>query len=201
MRYLIILLGAVLALLAIMSVDPAAAQRHRTICRGGNDADWFSVVTGARSCVRVRPRHHRPRYYYDDGRHGSVHYHGRPQVRGYVRYDDEGYSRRERQCQHLVTVKGSEALTEDGALKIAKRMWRLTVRSDFGEIYQDLNHARDRFGDQGAEYRCWRSSTNESALGKLGEFLPGGYRKRCQVWAVPCLGKRFKVKDDKDDMD
>ena len=43
------------------------------------------------------------------------------------------------------------------------------------------------------------NSTNESTIGKVGEFLTGQYRKRCQVWAVPCLGERHTLDGDKDD--
>jgi hypothetical protein len=93
----------------------------------------------------------------------------------------------------MVTAKGTEAQTENGALISAKRAWRAWVRSDHGERYQDLDSAKN------GEYRCWRSSTNESTLGKVGEFLTGQYRKRCQVWAVPCLGERHTLDGDKDD--
>jgi hypothetical protein len=109
----------------------------------------------------------------------------------YGRYDR--HERYERQCLHLVTAKGTEAQTENGALVSAKRAWRAWVRSDHGERYQDLDAAKN------GEYRCWRSSTNESTIGKVGEFLTGQYRKRCQVWAVPCLGERHTLDGDKDD--
>src|SRR5262245_6654311 len=103
------------------------------------------------------------------------------------------YDRYERQCLHLVTAKGTEAQTENGALVSAKRAWRAWVRSDHGERYQDLDAAKN------GEYRCWRSSTNESTIGKVGEFLTGQYRKRCQVWATPCLRERHTLDGDKDD--
>ncbi|HJZ31583.1 MAG TPA: hypothetical protein VKF35_10780 [Hyphomicrobiaceae bacterium] len=109
----------------------------------------------------------------------------------YSRYDR--YERYERECLHLVTAKGTEAQTENGALVSAKRAWRAWVRSDHGERYQDLDAAKN------GEYRCWRSSTNESTIGKVGEFLTGQYRKRCQVWATPCLGERHTLDGDKDD--
>src|SRR5215813_10393768 len=92
-----------------------------------------------------------------------------------------------------VTAEGTEAQTENGALVSAKRAWRAWVRSDHGERYQDLDAAKN------GEYRCWRSSTNESTIGKVGEFLTGQYRKRCQVWATPCLGERHTLDGDKDD--
>jgi hypothetical protein len=101
--------------------------------------------------------------------------------------------RYERQCLYLITTKGAEAQTENGALISAKRAWRASVRADFGERYQDLNHAKR------GEYRCWRSSTNESAVGRAGEWLTGQYRKRCQVWALPCLGERQTLEGDQDD--
>src|SRR5262245_5322677 len=103
------------------------------------------------------------------------------------------FGRYERQCLYMVTAKGTEAQTENGALISAKRAWRAWVRSDHGERYQDLDEAKN------GEYRCWRSSTNESTIGKVGEFLTGQYRKRCQVWAVPCLGERHTLDGDKDD--
>jgi len=106
------------------------------------------------------------------------------------RRDDGRY---ERQCLYMITNKGAEAQTENGALISAKRAWRANVRADYGERYQDLNQARR------AEYRCWRSSTNESAIGRAGEWLTGQYRKRCQVWAVPCLGERQRLERDDDD--
>lgn len=112
----------------------------------------------------------------------------------YDRRDRYGRNDRyERQCLHSVTTKGTEAQTENGALVSAKRAWRAWVRSDHGERYQDLDAAKN------GEYRCWRSSTNESTIGKVGEFLTGQYRKRCQVWAVPCLGERHTLDGDKDD--
>jgi hypothetical protein len=110
-------------------------------------------------------------------------------------YHDRGdrHGRYERQCLYLITAKGTEAQTENGALISAKRAWRAWVRSDHGERYQELDAAKN------GEYRCWRSSTNESTIGKVGEFLTGQYRKRCQVWAVPCLGERHTLDGDKDD--
>jgi hypothetical protein len=108
---------------------------------------------------------------------------------GYRTHD----GRYERQCLYLITTKGAEAQTENGALISAKRAWRASVRADFGERYQDLNNAKR------GEYRCWRSSTNESALGRAGEWLTGQYRKRCQVWATPCLGERQTLEGDQDD--
>ena len=114
--------------------------------------------------------------------------------RDYDRRDRFGrHDRYERECLHPVTAKGTEAQTENGALVSAKRAWRAWVRSDHGERYQDLDAAKN------GEYRCWRSSTNESTIGKVGEFLTGQYRKRCQVWAVPCLGERHTLDGDKDD--
>jgi hypothetical protein len=217
MRTITIALG--LGGMILVGASDADAHKRREVCRGGNDSDWSALIGSGSTCVR---RHrHRPRYY-DHGHHYDHHGRGRhytvehfrvrdpraEDVERYGRsrgrvYDYEerlhGYGRHERECQPLVTVKGAEAQTEDGALKVAKRAWRATVRADYGEVYQDLNEARDRFRQKGAEYRCWRSSTNETAIGKIGEFFPGAYRKRCQIWAVPCMGKRFKLESDQDD--
>lgn len=133
-------------------------------------------------------RDYRDRGDYRDRDYRERDYYDRRDRDRYGRYD-----RFERQCLHLVTAKGTEAQTENGALVSAKRAWRAWVRSDYGERYQDLDSAKN------GEYRCWRSSTNESTLGKVGEFLTGQYRKRCQVWAIPCLGDRHTLDGDKDD--
>ena len=115
--------------------------------------------------------------------------------RGERDYSERGdrYGRYERQCLYMVTAKGSESQTENGALVSAKRAWRAWVRSDHGERYQELDSAKN------GEYRCWRSSTNESIVGKATELVLGQYRKRCQIWAVPCLGERHTLDGDKDD--
>jgi hypothetical protein len=144
-----------------------------------------------------RTYHHHPHYrhrpYY--ARYDRGDYRDRDRDRDYDRY--EGYGPRswrwERQCLRMITVKGTEAQTENGALISAKRAWRAWVRADYGERYQELDNAK------AAEYRCWRSSTNESVVGRAGEWLTGQYRKRCQVWAVPCLGERQRLEGDKDD--
>jgi hypothetical protein len=147
-----------------------------------------------RPAAYAAPPYHGPKYY-DDAGHGKYfrgHYSGVHDVPWDGKWPGR-YDRFERVCLNVVTVKGTEAQTENGALISAKRAWRASVRSDFGERYQDLDHAKD------AEYRCWRSSTNESVLGRAGEWLTGQYRKRCQVWAIPCLGDRQKLEGDKDD--
>ena len=113
--------------------------------------------------------------------------------RDYADRRGDRYGRYERQCLFMVTAKGSEAQTENGALIAAKRAWRAWVRSDHGERYQELDESKN------AEYRCWRSSTNESAVGKAAELVLGQYRKRCQIWAIPCLGERHTLDGDKDD--
>src|SRR5262245_36490508 len=141
-----------------------------------------------------RDRDHRDRDYRDRDRDRDYRDRDYRERDYYDRRDRYGRSDRyERQCLHLVTAKGTEAQTENGALVSAKRAWRAWVRSDHGERYQDLDAAKN------GEYRCWRSSTNESTIGKVGEFLTGQYRKRCQVWAVPCLGERHTLDGDKDD--
>jgi hypothetical protein len=142
------------------------------------DRDWRDRERGD-----YRDRDYRDRDYRDRG------------DRDYRDYSErrDRFGRYERQCLFMVTAKGTEAQTENGALIAAKRAWRAWVRSDHGERYQELDEAKN------GEYRCWRSSTNESTLGKVGEFLTGQYRKRCQVWAVPCLGDRHTLDGDKDD--
>lgn len=162
-----------------------SCTRGGYVCRRcpsyGNDHDYRRHDPHVRDVERYE--HRRERIYSYERRRD---YHDRDERPG-------RYGRYERECQPLVTAKGAEANTETGAMSVAKRAWRAWVRSDYGERYQDLDYAKH------AEYRCWRSSTNESALGKAGEFFAGAYRKRCQIWAVPCLGERQKLEGDKDD--
>src|SRR5262245_44511929 len=158
---------------------PSYAQEH-----SWRDRSW-------REREDYRDRDWRDRRDYRD-RDRDRDYRDRGDYRDYTDRRDR-FGRYERQCLFMVTAKGTEAQTENGALISAKRAWRAWVRSDHGERYQDLDEAKN------GEYRCWRSSTNESTIGKVGEFLTGQYRKRCQVWAVPCLGDRHTLDGDKDD--
>jgi hypothetical protein len=184
-----------------------AQHATRKVCRAAGEGDAFSMLTG-RSCVyrAVCVRWVRERHWHDhDWRRKDPHWRDverwdrRREVRGYERRyrDDDDLpphrSRHERECYPFVQVKGSEAQTENGALISAKRAWRAEVRSFPGEMYIDLNNAKR------AAFRCWRSSTNESTLGKAGEFVAGAYRKRCEVRARPCIGDWQKMDDDKDD--
>jgi hypothetical protein len=160
------------------------------------DSHETRYVVERRPLVHAHEHSWRERSWRDRGHHRDRDYRDRDyRDRDYDdRRDRYGrHERYERQCLHLVTTKGTEAQTENGALISAKRAWRAWVRSDHGERYQDLDSAKN------GEYRCWRSSTNESTIGKVGEFLTGQYRKRCQVWAVPCLGERHTLDGDKDD--
>ncbi len=92
----------------------------------------------------------------------------------------------------IITAKGGAAQTEDGALNQAKRAVRAMIRADFGEVYIDLASAKQ------STYRCWRASTNESVLGRVGERAAGafgfdGYQKRCQIWLQPCMPPRVPL--------
>ena len=83
-------------------------------------------------------------------------------------------------CYGIIAVVGYEAITEETALAEAQRQWAARVRFDYGERYTDLANAQD------VNSVCTRSATNESVIGKVGEFLIGQYRKRCKIWARPC---------------
>ena len=104
------------------------------------------------------------------------------------------------QCKPMVTARGGAANTEMGALNQAKRQLRLTIRSDIGEVYQDLAFGKD------VTYRCWRASTNESVLGQMAErgassFGFEGYQKRCQIWMRPCIPPRIPLAIDREKED
>ncbi len=82
---------------------------------------------------------------------------------------------------------GSEASSEEGALKSAERAWGALVRYDHAEKFMDLKYA-ERYAS-----RCQRSSTGESATAKLVEGITGGgagILYRCRIWAEPCTAPK-----------
>ena len=88
------------------------------------------------------------------------------------------------ECLARRSVTGTEHATENGALDAAKRAWASRVRWDFGERYTNLEHARH------FTYTCNRSSTNETAMGRVAESVAGAFYTRCEVNATPCNAPR-----------
>jgi len=99
------------------------------------------------------------------GRHHHIH-------RGEI---DRGAS-----CHPRRRVVGEERTSKAKALRAADDAWMGAVRYDFGERYQDLNHAKD------VRHNCDPSST--SSILKRVHF-------RCVVEATPCRAKTGAVEE------
>ncbi len=131
-----------------------------------------------------------------------------PRVYGYEqRLEDEGWNRRDPRdergisCKDVTPVRvvGRKHLTQAGAIKDAVGHWESTIGYDFGEKFASMENAR------GYRWRCDKASTNETALGKVGEFVgnvaSGGtadtFYKRCAVVATPCMQPMQRGDEDK----
>lgn len=136
-----------------------------------------------RSTLRRPRRHQQPYYRYVAPSRNHTYYlpERGPRVYSYERRDHRGEPRRnELRCLATKEAKGPEAYTSEGALRVANRAWQSAVRSDHGERYMDVKNAGDY------RWTCYRSSTNESVVGKSLEFLASRTLIRCTVWAKPC---------------
>jgi hypothetical protein len=97
-------------------------------------------------------------------------------------------------CHPRRRVVGEERTSKAKALKAADDAWMGAVRYDFGERYQDLNHAKD------VRHNCDPSST--SSILKRVHF-------RCVIEATPCraptgtveerIERRYEEEEDDDD--
>ena len=166
------------AVLATVAALPAEAQH----CSG----TWqpYACVGVHSGYVKTCYRCVYPRTYYRE-RYGR-----RAEIHRYRDHDDERWERRDPASERgasckdtTVRVVGGAHLTKDGAINDAVRQWQSTVRYDFGERFMDVENAR------GYRWRCDRASTNESAIGRVGEAVTGGgaFQKRCVVMATPCM--------------
>lgn len=107
-----------------------------------------------------------------------------------------GYERREveverRHCPHpMLRQVGNQHLTVDGAKKAADDAWAGDVRFRHGEVFMDLNNARD------VTYTCSRSSIKEGGVTTLGQSLT-----RCEIRGTPCKAPRSQPLPPPEDRD
>lgn len=103
-------------------------------------------------------------------------------------YRDAGRGNDDPRCLgRLFFGTGTEATSEENALKSAERSWGALIRYDHGEKWMDLKYAIN------FSSRCQRSSTGESVTAKITESLTGGslgILYRCRIWAEPCTAPR-----------
>ncbi len=121
--------------------------------------------------------------------------------------DEDRWERRDPQSERGVQCKdsgpirvvGGKHLTQPGAIKDAVGRWESSVGYDHGEKFANMENARNY------RWRCDKASTNETALGRVGENIAnavtGGnadaYYKRCVVMATPCM--QPVMRGDKDE--
>jgi hypothetical protein len=122
----------------------------------------------------------RPRRYYSRARYRPYRQYGREYRRPEYEY---GRRHEEPRCKNkIIEAVGFEYANVDTALKSTQLVYAATVRMEFGELYQQIEHARD------VRLICTDASVNDTAIGKLGESLFGdnAVLKRCKIWARPC---------------
>lgn len=130
------------------------------------------------SCARYRyfkwerQRERAHAYYRPRSREAELRYYAPPRRDD---DDDRGVS-----CKDMRRTVGTEHASEKGAREAAARSWSALVRYDLGEKWMDISFAR------GITYRCNRSSTNETAAGRVAESVAGAYYMRCAIEARPC---------------
>jgi len=155
-----------LALVAAAAASFWALTAHagiKKICNELTRACWYENEAGRIVMPRSKPRRvNRPRH-----RHHKKRRH-RPEVRGYVRRDEEEDRVK---CYDSVRVVGSQWATEDGAEESARKAWMERVRWSIGEAAMSIEAAEDY------SKRCSRSSVGEVANTVL---------HRCEVQARPC---------------
>jgi hypothetical protein len=90
---------------------------------------------------------------------------------------------------------GFEYANVDRALKSTQLIYAATVRMEFGELYQQIENARD------VRQVCTDASVNDTAIGKLGETMFGdaAVLKRCKIWARPCRPEIERASFSKDE--
>ncbi len=184
-RYCYYAYGAGLALLLLAYFFLVAAKASAQ----DGDARWFLRPlaqqclddSDCRSRLRRPRRHHHHHYVAPSRNHRYELPERAPRVYGYERRDHRDEPRRQvMRCKGVMEARGAEAITSEGALRLANRAWQAAVRADHGERHMEIKHAGDY------RFSCFRSSTNESTAGKLMEWSVGGIKMRCQVWARPC---------------
>lgn len=176
-RWLFRLVILSLSFLAIWATATHAQARRVCVDWGtcaSRSQEWPHNVYRYRCCKHRAWVDSYQRRYDDDNGNGR-HSHSYSHTREHCAKDDHGRPA-------VIEVVGLSALDEKAAENNAQRQWRVTVTHRFGEVYSDLANA-SRYS-----WRCVPVSTNETVLGKAGEFIAGeaAVRKRCGLQAVPC---------------
>lgn len=85
-------------------------------------------------------------------------------------------------CRPVISVVGTEHLTEANAKDAAERAWRDQVRYMHGERFMALEKSHK------LKLACTRSSTGDSVAAKMLEKISetAGVLIRCQIEARPC---------------
>lgn len=101
-----------------------------------------------------------------------------PEVRSW-KFEEDGLRR---DCRPIVSVVGTEHVSEETAKKAAERAWMDQTRFLHGERYMALDKAHR------LKSVCTRSSTGDSMTAKIIDKVTdgGGYLTRCQIEAAPC---------------
>lgn len=164
--------AGLMLLLAILITDVSVAQQELCVrdfwgnCQGSPKRHGYHY----RHCAKDfwgRCKDGRPPWRY--GRHHHIHTYRTPVG------IERGLS-----CHPRRRVVGEERTSKAKAQKAADDAWMGAVRYDFGERYQDLNHAKD------VRHNCDPSST--SSILKRVHF-------RCVIEATPCRAPTGAVEE------
>ena len=100
-----------------------------------------------------------------------------PEVRAWQHHEET-----RNDCRPVISVVGTEHLSEENAKTAAQRAWMDQVRFLHGERFMNLDKSHK------LKLACTRSSTGDSATAKLMEKISEGSRllTRCQIEARPC---------------
>jgi hypothetical protein len=182
-------------LLSLFATHQAAAE------------EWVDRVVRYQHCVQdgYGCKGFASRQYYPRHKYNAYREHGRSSGRRQVdRYEYSHRDESSRCKSKIVEAVGFEYANVDRALKSTQLVYAATVRMEFGELYQQIEYARD------VRQVCTDASVNDTTIGKLGETMFGdaAVLKRCKIWARPCRpeierasfskdeGRRDDVRDD-----
>jgi hypothetical protein len=181
---------------AIIALLLSLAASHQAAAE-----EWVDRVVRYQHCVQDGygcRGFDRPRQYYPRERYRA--YRDRPdrEYRRERRRPDYEYSRRDddHRCKSkIVEAVGFEYANVDRALKSTQLVYAATVRMEFGELYQQIEYARD------VRQVCTDASVNDTTIGKLGETMFGdaAVLKRCKIWARPCRPEIERASFSKDE--
>ncbi len=186
--------------------SPALAQT-----RYDHDGRWiYESIKQERQRERREARRE-ARFYRNDSRDSSYHHHHEPRryywvehSRRYANRDREDYSTRvygvvmrrhqfvqrhatsQIECFAPIRQFSQERSSEALALNDAELGWAAQAQATYGQMWGDYRYAANKIK------QCFRSSVDESTLGKNREALTqnlglgDGFKSKCVVTANPC---------------